>query len=296
MKAWEVQEDDDEHRGTIVFHKDGTAARRLGANELDVNPEYVTCKRRPLFDKYAEQGFVPPKVLIENHEWYFECENCFNHISESTIEDLSQVVYSGRRVFCNQACYDAREKRKQAVNNTYAEFKTECKKRFPQLTIIQFRGGWPKLTPFAYFKFPGSKYLCSIRLTQEGEYRVFIANGDLKAWEKFQGKTDIKAIERMVIGATLLNDDFLLKAMNILEPEDFTPVHRKIFTAITELFAFHQLIDLVTISDALKKDGKLEAVGGNAYLASLVDIAILPTVDLMQYVRDIHDKKAQGAS
>ena len=53
-------------------------------------------------------------------------------------------------------------------------------------------------------------------------------------------------------------------------PEDFyRDAHRAIYAAILELFERGEPADLVTMTDRLGQTGKLEALGGATYLASL---------------------------
>ncbi len=64
------------------------------------------------------------------------------------------------------------------------------------------------------------------------------------------------------------------KALDTLAPEDFhLAAHRDIFSAMKKLYDSGKSIDLTTLTDMLERDGKLDAVGGNAYL---VEIAMAP--------------------
>ena len=58
--------------------------------------------------------------------------------------------------------------------------------------------------------------------------------------------------------------------IDILQPDAFyKTAHQYIFNAIYQLFHDSQPIDLLTVSSALRKDGKLEIVGGEFYLVQL---------------------------
>lgn len=78
--------------------------------------------------------------------------------------------------------------------------------------------------------------------------------------------------ERSVLGAILLENHSLSAAVEKLRPEDFFfDAHRRIFAQMIQLGATQQAIDLVTLGDQLRRNGELEAAGGAAYLAQLVD-------------------------
>jgi replicative DNA helicase len=64
--------------------------------------------------------------------------------------------------------------------------------------------------------------------------------------------------EQSVLGAILIDNNALPKSIEILDPEDFyKPSHRKIFYAMTELFDKNEPIDLITLTDYLKKKDEL---------------------------------------
>ncbi len=97
--------------------------------------------------------------------------------------------------------------------------------------------------------------------------------------------------EQSILGAVLIDNDALPKALEILDPEDFYKgSHRKIFYAMTELFDRNEAIDLITITDLLKKNEELEAIGGISYLSSLVNMT--PTAANVKYHSNIVREKA----
>src|ERR1700688_4920459 len=78
--------------------------------------------------------------------------------------------------------------------------------------------------------------------------------------------------ERSVLGAILLDNHALNAAIEKLKLEEFAlHHHRRIFAQMIELGETQQAIDLVTLSDKLHRKGELEAAGGSAYIAQLVD-------------------------
>lgn len=97
--------------------------------------------------------------------------------------------------------------------------------------------------------------------------------------------------ERSVLGAILLDNHTLNTAITKLKPEDFfLDQHRRIFNQMIELGEAQQAIDLVTLSDLLHRKGELEAAGGAAYLARLVDG--VPRVSNLEHHARIVKEKA----
>lgn len=96
--------------------------------------------------------------------------------------------------------------------------------------------------------------------------------------------------ERSVLGAILLDNHALNAAIEKLKPEDFfSDQHRRIFNYMILLGEAQQPIDLVTLSDALRRKGELEAAGGAAYLSQLVD-GVPRVSNLEHYARIIKEK------
>jgi len=97
--------------------------------------------------------------------------------------------------------------------------------------------------------------------------------------------------EQSVLGAILIDNNALPRCLEILDPEDFYKLsHRKIFFAMTDLFDKNEPIDLITLTDQLKKNDELEAVGGIAYLSLMVNM--VPTAANVKYHSHIVREKA----
>jgi replicative DNA helicase len=80
--------------------------------------------------------------------------------------------------------------------------------------------------------------------------------------------------ERAVLGALLLETDSLPRAIELLRAEDFYKQgHRLMFGAMVSLFDRNEPVDLLTLSEELRRLGILEEVGGAAALAALVEEA-----------------------
>ena len=77
-------------------------------------------------------------------------------------------------------------------------------------------------------------------------------------------------IEEAVLGALMLEPNLVPDTMEIINTGCFyKDAHRKIFNAIKTLSDKHYPVDLLTVSDELKRTGDLEVVGGNAFLSQL---------------------------
>jgi len=97
--------------------------------------------------------------------------------------------------------------------------------------------------------------------------------------------------EQSVLGAILIENNALSRALEILDPDDFYKLsHRKIFFSMIELFDKNEPIDLITLTDQLKKDNELDAVGGIAYLSLMVNM--VPTAANVRYHSHIVREKA----
>ena len=98
--------------------------------------------------------------------------------------------------------------------------------------------------------------------------------------------------EESVIGAVLLSEDAVNEVMDRIHPEDFyVPAHQAIFEAMRELFDSAQPVDAVTVSEALRRHGELEKIGGVQYLTRLVDI--VPSTSNIVYYASIVEEHAK---
>jgi len=96
--------------------------------------------------------------------------------------------------------------------------------------------------------------------------------------------------ERSILGAILLDNHVLNAALEKLKPEDFfNDHHRRIFQQMIELGEAHQPIDLVTLTDQLARRAELDAAGGAAYIAQLMD-GVPRVSNLEHYARIVKEK------
>ncbi|SHG39371.1 replicative DNA helicase [Winogradskyella jejuensis] len=77
-------------------------------------------------------------------------------------------------------------------------------------------------------------------------------------------------LEEVVLGAMMIDKKGVDEVIDILSPDAFyKEAHRYIFEAIFKLFENSEPVDLLTVSTQLRKDGKLDMIGGDFYLISL---------------------------
>jgi replicative DNA helicase len=77
-------------------------------------------------------------------------------------------------------------------------------------------------------------------------------------------------LEEVVLGAMMIDKKGVDEVIDILSVEAFyKDAHKHIFESIFKLFENSEPIDLLTVSSQLKKDAKLDLIGGDFYLISL---------------------------
>jgi len=77
-------------------------------------------------------------------------------------------------------------------------------------------------------------------------------------------------LEEAVLGALMLEKDALTAVIDILKPVSFyKDQHQEIFKAIVDLFNNSDPVDLLTVTQNLRENGKLEFVGGPYYITEL---------------------------
>lgn len=96
--------------------------------------------------------------------------------------------------------------------------------------------------------------------------------------------------EISVLGAMLIDADAVAQAVEQVDDSAFhREANRRVFRAMTRLYSRGEVIDVVTLADELKSAGELDAAGGMAYLAQLLDA--VPTAANVEYhCRILRDK------
>ncbi|MHB0995115.1 MAG: replicative DNA helicase [Elusimicrobiales bacterium] len=78
--------------------------------------------------------------------------------------------------------------------------------------------------------------------------------------------------EMAVLGAMLIEKEVIDNVTEVLQPKHFySDVHRKIYESILDLRERRLPVDVVTLSEELKKTGRLEELGGQKYLGDLME-------------------------
>lgn len=97
--------------------------------------------------------------------------------------------------------------------------------------------------------------------------------------------------EQSVLGAMLIEREAISKAAEFLRPQDFyREAHRLIYGAILQLYNRSEAVDLITLTEQLRREDQLEAVGGISYVTSLANS--IPTAANVVYHAKIVEEKA----
>lgn len=96
--------------------------------------------------------------------------------------------------------------------------------------------------------------------------------------------------EEAVLGAMLLSQQAVTDAIDILEPNSFyKSEHQKIYSAVKQLFGGSETIDMISVTERLRRNGDLDFVGGPAYIARLTN-RVASTAHVEQHARIIAEK------
>ena len=97
--------------------------------------------------------------------------------------------------------------------------------------------------------------------------------------------------EQAVLGAMMIDKEAISKATEILNENDFyRQDHRAVYQVIVDLFSRNQAVDMVTVTEALKREGKLEDVGGIQFITYLANA--VPTAANISYHAKIVEEKS----
>jgi len=96
--------------------------------------------------------------------------------------------------------------------------------------------------------------------------------------------------ESAVLGSMLLEESAIACAMELLKEDDFyKDANRRIFSVICNLYSKNKAVDLLIITEELKKQNSLDDVGGPAYLASLTT-SVPTAANIEYYVKIVKEK------
>ncbi|MBN2200735.1 replicative DNA helicase [bacterium] len=78
--------------------------------------------------------------------------------------------------------------------------------------------------------------------------------------------------EKAVLGSVMLDNESIGKAIEMIDPSHFyRTAHQKIFTAALNLYERNEPVDLITLSEELKRQKILDEIGGSYYLTELAE-------------------------
>ena len=101
--------------------------------------------------------------------------------------------------------------------------------------------------------------------------------------------------EEAVLGAILVNPQVITKVVETLRPESFyKPSHRYVYEAMLQLFNQNERIDIVSVSDVLSCNQKLETVGGRAFINDL-SYKTITTSNIEYYAKIVREKAVKRA-
>ena len=128
MKAWVVKSNCEDF-SEVIFNNHGLAARRIGAESMGLDFDECTTRRAKEFDSYADDGYVPKNVLIEEFGWWFECSHCGAYVTE----DVEFYHEKNDSIYCNRKCRANELLEKRKINKSHLDFHKELNSRFPEL-------------------------------------------------------------------------------------------------------------------------------------------------------------------
>jgi replicative DNA helicase len=96
--------------------------------------------------------------------------------------------------------------------------------------------------------------------------------------------------EMAVLGSMLLDEDAISTAVESLDRDSFyKDAHKKIFGAISDLYNANKAVDLITMTDELKRNGILDEVGGPSFLTALAN-SVPTAANINHYVSIVKEK------
>lgn len=97
--------------------------------------------------------------------------------------------------------------------------------------------------------------------------------------------------EMSVLGAMLIDENASAAVFEMLREEYFyKDAHRKIFSAVWDLYTINQPVDVLTLQEVLKRKNSLEDAGGASYVVSLANC--VPTAANVEFYAKIVKEKA----
>lgn len=98
-------------------------------------------------------------------------------------------------------------------------------------------------------------------------------------------------IEASLLGSLLIDGDAFIKIVDQIQADDFyDEKHRMIFSAMRSLYDKRSPIDILTMSEQLKTDSRLDIIGGASFLTELTNT--VPTAAHLEQYAEIVAEKA----
>ncbi|MBI3991463.1 MAG: replicative DNA helicase, partial [Candidatus Omnitrophica bacterium] len=96
--------------------------------------------------------------------------------------------------------------------------------------------------------------------------------------------------EMAVLGSMLMDEDAISVGTELLDTNSFyKDTHRKIFEAIRDLYNLNKAVDIITLTDELKRNLALDEIGGASYLTALVN-SVPTAANINHYVSIVKEK------
>jgi len=96
--------------------------------------------------------------------------------------------------------------------------------------------------------------------------------------------------EMAVLGSMLMNEDAISIATELLDKGSFyKDAHQKIFEVIRNLYNLNKAVDIITLTDELKRNEILDEIGGVSYVTALVN-SVPTAANINHYVSIVKEK------
>ena len=103
-----------------------------------------------------------------------------------------------------------------------------------------------------------------------------------------------RELEEAVLGAIMLEKDKLSDVLEVLPSSDcfYVDAHQRIFSAIRRLPEKGQVVDLLTVTEELRKSDELELIGG-AYFLTKLTMSVVTSAHVIAHARIVMEKYIQ---
>lgn len=96
--------------------------------------------------------------------------------------------------------------------------------------------------------------------------------------------------EQTILGALLIDNAAMLRVTDIISPDSFYKgANKHIYEVMVDLFNKNEPRDVITVSDQLKNQGKLDSVGGRAYINDLA-MSVISSANIEYYAKIVAEK------